>query len=151
GVSWQLMLSDPKGAPRPFIVPCLLFVGPNCGKAEEASAFYRSIFKNSSEGMMARYKKGADPNKEGTVMFCDFMIEGQWFAAMDSAVEHGYNFTEAVCLEVICEDQKEIDYYFKLLSAVPESEQCGWLKDKFGISWQILPRVMFEMIQQGSS
>jgi len=151
GVTWQLILTKPEGDKRPFVVPCFLFVGPNCGKAEEATAFYRSAFKNSKEGFLARYGKGMEPNKEGTVTFCDFMIEGQWFAAMDSAKEHGYNFNEAISLEVLCDDQKEIDYYSKLLSAVPEREQCGWLKDKYGVSWQIIPKAFENMMKNGTT
>jgi len=150
GVSWQLILSKPEGEKRPFVVPTLLFVGPMCGKAEEATAFYRSIFKNSRDGSISRYGKDMEPNKEGTVSFCDFMLEGQWFAAMDSAKQHDFIFNEAISLEVFCEDQKEMDHYWKLLSAVPESEQCGWIKDKYGVSWQIVPNAMNDMMKNGT-
>ena len=80
-------------------------------------------------------------------MFTDFRLEGQWFVAMDSAHEHGYNFNEAISFMVYCEDQEEIDYYWNRLSAVPEAEQCGWLKDQYGVSWQIVPAVMDEMMR----
>ncbi len=70
-------------------------------------------------------------------MFADFMLEGQWFAAMDSAHEHKFAFNEAISFLVKCDTQEEIDYYWEKLSAVPEAEQCGWLKDKYGVSWQI--------------
>lgn len=83
-------------------------------------------------------------------MFTDFMLEGVWFAAMDSAREHGYGFNEAVSLLVECDSQEEIDYYWEKLSAVPESEQCGWLKDRYGVSWQISPRILDEMFNNGT-
>lgn len=150
GISWQLILSDPEGEERPFIVPSLLFTGAVCGKAEEAVNFYTSVFKNSRQGIVARYGKGQEPDKEGTIMFADFMIEGQWFAAMDSAHEHNFAFNEAISFMVYCDTQEEIDYYWGKLSAVPEAEQCGWLKDKFGISWQIVPVVMDEMMSKGT-
>lgn len=150
GLSWQLILSNPDGEERPFIVPSLMFVGTVCGKAEEATNFYLSVFKNTKRGMIARYPEGMAPSKEGTIMFTDFMLENQWFAAMDSAGEHKFAFNEAVSLMVYCDDQKEIDDYWEKLSAVPEAEQCGWLKDKYGLSWQIVPVGMDEMMREGT-
>ncbi|KND50951.1 MAG: 3-demethylubiquinone-9 3-methyltransferase [Parcubacteria bacterium C7867-007] len=150
GVSWQLILSDSDGEPRPFIIPSLLFVGDVCGKAEEAGDFYLSVFKDATRGIIARYPSGMDPEKEGTLMFSDLQLEGQWFTAMDSAQDHKFAFSEAVSFIVNCDSQEEIDYYWDKLSAVPESEQCGWLKDKFGVSWQIVPAIMNEMMRDGS-
>ena len=147
GLSWQLIYTNPEGEERPLIIPSLLFVGDSYGKAEEASDFYLSVFKNTKRGTIARYPAGMEPDQEGMVMFTDFKLEGQWFAAMDSAREHGYNFNEAISFMVFCEDQEEIDYYWDKLSAVPEAEQCGWLKDKYGLSWQIVPAVMDKMMQ----
>jgi len=139
GVSWQLILSNPGGEERPFIIPSLMFVGTVAGKAEEAFNFYSSLFRNSKQGLIVRYGKGQEPDKEGTIMFSDFMINGQWFAAMDSAHPHQFAFNEAVSLIVQCETQEEIDFFWSNLSADPKAEQCGWLKDKFGLSWQITP------------
>jgi predicted 3-demethylubiquinone-9 3-methyltransferase (glyoxalase superfamily) len=150
GLSWQLILSDPNGDERPFIVPSLLFEGENCGKAEDAANFYLSVFKNSKRGAISRYSKNQEPNKEGTIMFSDFMIEKQWFAAMDSALMHDFGFNEAISFIVNCETQEEIDYYWEKLSAVPEAEQCGWLKDKYGLSWQIVPTEMNKMMSNGT-
>ncbi len=150
GLSWQLILSDPKGEERPFIVPSLMFVGKVGGKAEEAINFYLSVFKHSKLGVVARYGKGQEPDKEGTIMFSDFMIENQWFAAMDSAYKHNFSFNEAISFMVKCDTQEEIDYYWEKLSAVPEAEQCGWLKDKYGVSWQIYPTIMDQMMKNGS-
>lgn len=150
GLSWQLILTNPDGKPRPAIVTSFMFVGNNCGKAEEAQEFYLSIFQNVEPGALFRYGPGQEPDKEGTVMFTDFMLENTWFAAMDSAQEHSFNFNEATSLMVCCETQEEIDYYFDKLSAVPEAEQCGWLKDKYGVSWQITSAALDEMMAKGT-
>jgi len=150
GLSWQLILSDPEGEERPFIVPSLMFVGDVAGRAEEAINHYLSVFKNSKMGAIAHYGAGQEPDKEGTVMFADFMLEGQWFAAMDSAHEHNFAFNEAISFLVDCDSQEEIDYYWERLSAVPEAEQCGWLKDKFGLSWQISSSALHEMLTKGT-
>ena len=83
-------------------------------------------------------------------MFTDFMLENQWFAAMDSAREHGFAFNEAASFMVSCGTQEEIDHYWEKLSAVPEAEQCGWLKDKYGLSWQVVPSDMDEMMRKGT-
>ncbi len=146
GLSWQLILSDPSGEERPLIVPFLMFVGHVCGKAEEATDFYMSVFKNARRGTVARYPAGMEPNKEGTIMFTDFMIEGQWFGAMDSGHTHNFAFNEAISFLVPRDTQEEIDHYWDKLSAVPEAEQCGWLKDKYGLSWQIAPVILGEML-----
>ena len=150
GLSWQLILSDPSGEERPFIVPSLLFVGGVCGKSEEAINFYLGLFGGTKRGIVARYPGGMEPDKEGTIMFADFMIEQQWFAAMDSAREHNFSFNEAISFMVSCDTQQEIDYFWEKLSAVPEAEQCGWLKDMYGLSWQITPASLDEMMQKGT-
>ncbi len=150
GLSWQLILTDPKVDERPIIMPSLLFVGDSYGKAEESIKFYTSVFKGSKIGAMMRYGPGQEPNKDGTMMFADFKLLDTWFAAMDGAGEHNFSFNEAISFMVNCNDQKEIDYYWKKLSAVPESEQCGWLKDKFGLSWQITSVAMDEMLTNGT-
>lgn len=150
GVSWQLMLTDPEGEDRPFIIPSLLFTGEVAGKAEAAGNYYIETFKNSKRGTLARYPAGMEPDKEGTIMFSDMMLEGVWITAMDSAHPHQFGFTEGVSLVVQCESQEEIDYYWEKLSAVPEAEQCGWLKDSWGVSWQISSTRMDEMLSTGT-
>lgn len=147
GVSWQLILTDANGEKRPMIMPSLLFAGNVCGKTEEAVGFYLSIFKDAKLGMVARYPAGMEPDKEGTVMFSEFTLNNQWFTAMDSARSHEFVFNEGVSLMVNCDTQEEIDYYWEKLSAVPAAEQCGWVKDKYGISWQIVPANMDELMQ----
>ncbi|QSX75838.1 VOC family protein [Lysobacter arenosi] len=149
GVSWQLILTDAGGEPRPPIVPSLMFTGQVYGKAEEAGAFYRSVFDDSREGRMARYPAGMPQDREGTVMFSDFRLGESWFAAMDSGHPHGFGFNEAISFVVTCRDQAEIDRYWAQLSSVPEAEQCGWCKDRYGLSWQITPVLMDEILASG--
>ena len=144
-VSWQLFLTE-EGAPQK-IMPSLLFVGNNAGRAEEAITFYDSVFQDSEIKQIARYDAGQEPNKEGTVMYADFVLNNQLFAAMDSAHEHDFNFNEGVSLIVRCDTQKEIDNYWDKLSADPKAEQCGWLTDKFGVSWQVVPVMMDELFE----
>jgi predicted 3-demethylubiquinone-9 3-methyltransferase (glyoxalase superfamily) len=150
GVSWQLILTKPEGEERPLIIPSLLFVNEKYGKAEEAVDFYLSVFKSSKLGTRMKYGPGQEPNKEGAVMFSDFQLFDEWFTAMDGGGKHGFDFNEALSLMVRCDSQEEIDYYWEKLSAVPESEQCGWLKDKYGVSWQIVPTAMDEMMAKGT-
>lgn len=150
GLSWQIMFnagwrSDQK------IVPTLMFTQQQAGRAEEAMKFYTSIFPNSSIGNVTRYNKGEEPDKEGTVRHADFKLNGQTLSAMDSARSHKFAFNEAISFLVPCETQKEIDYYWERLSADPKAEQCGWLKDKFGVSWQITPTIMNEMLASKDS
>ena len=150
GVSWQLILTDPAGDERPFIVPSLLFVGEVAGRAEEAINYYLSVFMDSKMGIIQRYGPGQEPDREGSAMYADFMLAGEWFTAMDSAYPHEFAFNEAVSLLVNCDNQAEIDHYWEKLSAVPEAEQCGWLKDRFGLAWQISAAPMVEMMQAGN-
>lgn len=150
GVSWQLVLTDPAGEPRPFIIPSLMFAGDKTNKAEEAVQFYLSVFKDTKQGAIARYTEDTGPAKKDSLLFTDFMLEKQWFAAMDSGVAHQIIFNEAISLVVRCDTQEEIDYYWDKLSAVAEAEQCGWLKDKYGVSWQVVPTAMDEMMQKGT-
>jgi len=147
GLSWQLILTNPEGEERPPIIPSLLFVGDVYGNAEAASDFYLSLFRNSRRGQIVRYPAGMEPDREGALMFTDFMLEGQWFAAMDSAREHDFSFNEAISFVVNCADQNEIDTFWEKLSAVPEAEQCGWLKDRYGLSWQTVPEELSTMMQ----
>lgn len=147
-LSWQIMHAGDREVTQK-ITPTLMFVGDVVGKAEEAINFYVSVFKNAGVGRIVRYDKGEGPDKEGTVKHAAFTLEGQEFAAMDSAREHGFSFNEAISLMVYCDTQDEIDYYWERLSTVPEAEQCGWLKDRYGLSWQVVPRAMDEMMERG--
>jgi predicted 3-demethylubiquinone-9 3-methyltransferase (glyoxalase superfamily) len=150
GWIWQLILTDPKGEERPTIMPSLLFVKERAGQAEAAIQHYLSVFKSSKQGQLVRWPN-QPPEREGTVMFADFKLENEWFAAMDSAhPAHEFEFNEAVSFIVQCDTQKELDEVWGKLSAVKESEQCGWLKDRFGVSWQITPALMDEMMRRGT-
>lgn len=146
GLSWQVMFRGEHKIEQK-ITPTLMFVGEQCGKAEEAIKFYITVFHNARVGDILRYGIGEDPDKEGTVKHAAFMLEGQEFAAMDSARVHNFAFNEAISFIVHCKVQEEIDYYWEKLSADPKAEQCGWLKDKYGLSWQIVPTIMEEMLK----
>ncbi len=157
GLSWQLMYTGGNSAGQ-RVTPVLMFVGNVCGKAEEAINFYLSVFQNGPDQtraadtkaeILARYGNSGGPDKEGTVQYAHFWLGGQEFGAMDSALEHNFAFNEAISFLVPCETQEEIDYFWGRLSADPKAEQCGWLKDKYGLSWQIAPTVMQELL--GSS
>lgn len=146
GLSWQVIFVG-ESEIQQKITPALMFVGDVCGKAEEAVNFYASVFRNAKANVLARYGKGEEPDKEGTVKYAAFTLEGQEFGAMDSAHKHNFSFNEAISFVVNCKTQEEIDYYWKKLSADPKAEQCGWLKDQYGLSWQIVPTVLVEMLQ----
>lgn len=146
GLSWQLMFVGGREV-RQKITPTLMFVGKVCGKAEDAIRFYVSVFRNAKVGNILRYGQGEAPDKPGTVKHAAFTLEGQEFAAMDSARAHDFAFNEAISFMVYCDTQEDINYYWEKLSAVPEAEQCGWLKDKYGLSWQIVPVAMDEMMR----
>lgn len=145
GLSWQIGFMG--GPIRQKITPMLLFTGDVCGKAEEAIRFYASVFDDAEVGDILRHGEGEEPDKAGTVKYAAFKLEGVEFAAMDSAHAHNFTFNEAVSLMVHCENQAEIDRYWEALSAVPEAEACGWLKDRYGVSWQIVPTAMDRMLR----
>ena len=128
------------------ITPCLWFDK----QAEEAANYYTSIFKNSKIGNITRYgKEGYEIHgrEEGTVLTIDFEIEGQRFTALNGGPV--FKFNEAISFVVHCKTQKEVDYYWDKLSegGDEKAQQCGWLKDKYGVSWQIVPDVLEEMLQ----
>ncbi len=146
GLSWQVIFAGDRVA-KQKITPVLMFVGDVCGKTEEALNLYTSVFHNAKIFHIQHYGKGEEPDKEGTVKYAAFMLENKEFGAMDSAHKHNFTFNEAISFIVHCDTQKEIDYYWGKLSAVKEAEQCGWLKDKFGLSWQVVPTAMDDMLK----
>jgi predicted 3-demethylubiquinone-9 3-methyltransferase (glyoxalase superfamily) len=148
GLSWQLSFSEHHKLEQK-ITPLVMFTNNVAGKTKEAVEFYTNIFPNSKIEMMVPYEKG-EGDKEGFIKHSRFVLNGQHIMAMDSSGQHDFNFNEAISFVVNCETQKEIDYYWEKLSAVPEAEQCGWLKDKYGISWQIIPTAMNEMMTSGN-
>jgi predicted 3-demethylubiquinone-9 3-methyltransferase (glyoxalase superfamily) len=117
-------------------------------QAEEAVKFYTSIFKDSKVDAITRYdEEGAkvSARPKGSVMTIDFRIAGQEFTALNGGPL--FKFTEAVSFVVNCENQKEVDYFWEKLSARGEKGQCGWLKDKYGLSWQVVPTILIELLQ----
>ena len=150
GLSWQVSYAGGQPVTQ-RITPTLMFVGDVCGKTEEAIGFYTSVLPDSGIDFVQHYGAGQEPDAEGTVQYASFRLAGQAFAAMDSGREHEFGFNEAISLLVHCDDQDEIDRYWAALSAVPESEQCGWLKDRYGLSWQIVPSNLDQMLQDGST
>ncbi|MEX6053628.1 VOC family protein [Mammaliicoccus sciuri] len=148
GVSWQLLITD-----QPFddrIRPSFMFINENVGRAEEAINYYTSVFKNSGDISKFYYPEGMEPDKPDTLAHAEFKLEDQYFVALDSAHKHEFNLNEGISLMLFLEDQQEIDYYWDKLSAVPEAEQCGWVKDQFGVSWQIVPKIMDQMAEEGT-
>jgi predicted 3-demethylubiquinone-9 3-methyltransferase (glyoxalase superfamily) len=145
GLSWQVMFMGNRAIEQ-RITPTLMFVGEQCGRAEEAINFYSSVFHDAKVDHILRYGKDDKPDKEGTIKHADVSFEGKNFAVMDSAGAHNFTFNEAISFMVHCDTQEQIDYFWSKLSAEPKAEACGWLKDKFGLSWQIIPTVMDEML-----
>ena len=132
------------------ISPCLWFDD----KAEEAAKFYTSIFKESKIGDVMRYgKEGYEIHgrEEGTVMTVEFEIEGQKFLGLNGGPI--FKFNEAISFQVYCETQEEVDYYWEKLSegGDEKAQQCGWLKDKYGVSWQIVPTILIKMLKDKDS
>ena len=150
GMTWQLMLTDPDGDPRPFVIPSFMFGGTNHAHAEEATDAWIALFDNARRGALYRYEEGG-PLEAGTVMFTDFTLRGTWMAATDSGTFHDFTFTPGVSMIVSCRNQEEIDCYWAGLSAVPEAERCGWCVDRWGVSWQIVPHNIAELMADAAT
>lgn len=142
GLSWQLNLAS---FPQK-ITPCLMYVREQSGRAEEAMSFYTSLFKDSSIDRVERYAAG-ERGIEGTVKHGVFSLEGQKFIAMDGGTEHPFTFNEAISLVVNCDTQEEVDAFWEKLSEGGQKSQCGWLKDKFGLSWQVVPTILDKLYE----
>lgn len=138
GLSWQV-----NAAPRAQrIAPFLMFVQAQCGRAEEAVRFYASVFKGARIERIERYGADEAPDKEGTVKHALFALAGQDVMAMDSAHPHAFTFNEAASLMIRCADQAEVDYFWARLLEGGTPQPCGWLKDRFGVSWQVVPEAL---------
>ena len=118
------------------------------GKAEEAMNFYTSIFKNSKPGTILRYGD-AGPGPKGSVMTASFELEGQTFTAINGGPQ--FTFTPAISFVVHCQTQDEVDLYWDKLLAGGQAQQCGWLTDKFGVTWQVVPDALLEMLQDADA
>lgn len=141
GLSWQLNLAGRAQKITPF----MMYVGEQHGKAEEAVKFYTSLFKDSSVLALERYGAG-EGGTEGTVQRAVFSLAGQGFIALDGGLEHSFTFTPATSFFVNCETQEEVDVLWEKFTAEGEEEQCGWLKDRYGLSWQIIPAGLVELL-----
>jgi predicted 3-demethylubiquinone-9 3-methyltransferase (glyoxalase superfamily) len=127
------------------ITPCLWFDT----EAEQAARFYTSVFKNSKIGTISRYSEAGREvhgRAAGSVMTVEFELNGQPFTALNGGPQ--FKFNEAISFQIMCRDQQEVDHYWNKLSegGDPNAQQCGWLKDKFGLSWQVVPEVLLEML-----
>jgi predicted 3-demethylubiquinone-9 3-methyltransferase (glyoxalase superfamily) len=146
GLSWQIMKGKYSDVNQK-ITPTFLFVGGSNGKAEAAVKLYTEIFSASSIEGILLYKANEAPNEAGTVKHAQFILDGKVFMAMDGAGAHQFAFNEALSFVVECKDQEEINYYWnKLTSDGGKESMCGWLKDKFGVSWQIVPKVLGKLM-----
>lgn len=150
GFSWQLNFPEDASAYGSRICPFLMYTKGTAGKAEEAMNFYTSTFPESKVRSIARFEHG-EPSPEGSVKHAEFELFGQTFMALDGHGPHNFVFNEAVSLLVRCDTQEEIDEYWEKLSADKNAEQCGWLKDRYGVSWQITPSAMDRMMQEGTA
>ncbi len=144
GVSWQIYkgkISDVKQK----VVPCFLFVGDSFGKAEEAQNYYMSVITNSNSEGILKYQNTNTPI-DGAVMHSQFRLNDAVFMAMDGPGEHHYTFSPASSFVIECETQDEIDYYWEKLGEGGKYNKCGWLDDKFGITWQVVPKVLGQLM-----
>ncbi|MFA5605619.1 MAG: VOC family protein [Leucobacter sp.] len=143
GVSWQLMLTDPAGDPRPFVVPALMFDGAAQNQAAAAAERYARIFAEvfggAEVGLLHPYGQPTGAATAEALAFGEFRVGEQCFMVSDNGSGRDHGFSCGVSLEVRCADQAEIDRLWSALSAVPRAEQCGWLEDRFGVSWQVVP------------
>lgn len=145
GVSWQLDLAPSEQK----ITPSLMFVGEQHGKAEEAMLRYTSLFENSGVDTVARYGPQDPDPAEGTVKYAEFTLAGQRLRAMDSSFDHDFTFNEALSFQIACEDQEAVDHFWDALTEGGAEGPCGWLEDVYGVSWQVVPAILSEMLQDG--
>jgi len=169
GLSWQLMVPQESSPGQELdtqnesarygasqrsihqkITPCLLFSGFATGMAEEAMIQYTSVFKGGRINQISHYKEGESLLPDARINYASFTLNDMNFAAMDNGYPADFGFNEGISLMVICDTQAQIDYYWKALSADPQAEQCGWLKDRYGVSWQVTPAIMEDIMYHGT-
>jgi len=142
GVNWQLMLGHKS---RSRIMPSLLFTGNQNGNAKQAIEYYSSLFTNSNTVQIDTYQKG-EPDTEGNIKYAQFELDNLSFGAMDSSAPHQFSFNEGVSFIITVDTQEEIDNYWNYLVKEGAPGRCGWLKDKFGVSWQIVPTILGKLM-----
>jgi predicted 3-demethylubiquinone-9 3-methyltransferase (glyoxalase superfamily) len=144
GISWQVFFGKIEDIGQKF-TPSLMFTGKQNGKAEQAINFYTSVFKDSGIKGILKYSK-EDHEFEGNVKHGQFRLGSNVFMSMDSSLQHNFSFNEAISFVVECDDQEEINYFWNKLTEGGEESQCGWLKDKYGVSWQIIPAILNKLM-----
>ena len=127
-----------------------MFTGNQYGRVEEAIAHYDSVFENVNVDSMLRYGANELPDVEGKIKHVQISLNGNKFMLMESAHNHNFSFSEGISFTIHCETQEEIDYYWERLTEGGEESMCGWLKDKFGVSWQIMPVMLSRMMSDPS-
>ncbi|WP_437918297.1 VOC family protein [Sphingobacterium sp. LRF_L2] len=145
GVSWQFYLGKLEDVNNQQLVPTLMFCGPQQGRCQEAIHFYAQTFKHFKSQGHIPYPDG---EKKRQIMHAQFIVEGFTLMAMDSGVDQSFSFNEGVSFVISCDDQDEIDYYWDLFTAKGEESRCGWCKDQFGVSWQIVPKNLSSILQR---
>ncbi len=145
GISWQFALGKIEEVGQK-ITPCFTFTGKQYGRTEEAINHYSKIFGNPKIEGILHFGKNEAPDKEGMVKHAQMAFNGQKFMFMDSALHNNIPFSEGVSLTIHCQTQDEIDYYWEKLTESGAESMCGWLKDKFGVSWQIVPEVLNQIM-----
>jgi len=144
-ISWQIGVHKPEDIGQK-ITPCLMFTGAQYGRVDEAIAHYSSIFRSSSVDGVLRYGGNEQPDEEGKVKHAQITLNGRKFMLMESAHAHSFTFTEGISLTVYCETQEAVDHYWDKLTESGKESRCGWLVDKFGVSWQIIPTVLGKLM-----
>lgn len=146
GVTWQLDNFCPEAIEDRF-APALLLTGKNFGRAEEAIQYYCALFPDSYVKFISRYGEEAG-SQSGKINHAQFFLNGQLFVIMESDLDHSFTFSEGISLAIPCQDQQEIDHFWNSLTQEGEESQCGWLKDKYGVSWQVVPENLGKLIQE---
>ncbi len=144
GLSWQIYLSS-EGAAAQKIVPTLMYCGVQQGKAEEAINFYTALFKNAWIKNVLKYSNGPFA---GQVQHAQIVLDGYTLMAMDSGVPQSFSFTEGISLVLECESQDDIDHYWDAFTKDGSESMCGWCRDAFGVSWQIIPAALAGMMKE---
>lgn len=149
GLNWQLMLVENINEHKK-IRPSLLFGMEVCGKTQEAIDYYTSVFSDTKVGYVNHYVENEANDHRAKINYAELEIFNLEMVMMDHGYGGDVTFNEAISFMIQCEDQNEIDYFWDKLSFVPEAEACGWVKDQFGVSWQIIPKVMGELLSNGT-
>lgn len=145
GVNWQLYQGKLSDTNQQALVPTLMYCGLQQGKCEVALRFYEELFKDFHSNGILRYSEG---DYEGSIQHTQFLVNGFTLMAMDSGIAQNFTFNEGISLTILCQNQAEIDYYWNQITAHGQESMCGWCKDEFGVSWQIVPAQIAEYLQK---